>query len=373
MVLEYYWKSLIKLKIPPDTKVEFCFVDDSEDQINWMWWQNTSHKPTVIQSDPRPADATYAIGVQHHEWQVATFEHLARQKQKLIQHATEHHFDYFFLVDSDLLLEPTTLISAISLGAPIANAVFWTQWTKGVTPMPQVWLRNPYEMRGLGMQSHEFLKDMAERRIVRVIGGGACTLFDTRIFTHCRYHPRFKGLPTEGMWQGEDRTMAITAQQTHIDQFADGWPDIFHAYHPHMRTEEVLSEVFAHQQAPRQLFANLGDLVSFEITAMDITIPGDTVPQRVAQRMQDLQKNLYDPRVKLVRGRLGALRIAPELEAALFEMSPGQSRLIKIKFPHYTDMPDYANQTKTMKLSLHDVKEYGFAPILSEDLLQGVL
>ncbi len=364
-VLEWYWRSLIKLKLPPDTTVEFCFVDDSDDQIDWMWWQHTDHLPTRLMSDSRPSDATYSVTHVTHEWQVATFEHLARQKQKIIQYAIDNGFDYFFMVDSDLLLDPRTLLSAISFEAPVVNSVFWTQWTPDSPPMPQVWLKNPYEMRGLGTEAHEFMKSLATRVPLRVIGGGACTLFDTRIFSHCRYYPRLEGLPNEGMWQGEDRTMSITCQQNHIEQYADPWPDVYHAYHPSMRDDETLREVYEHLQAPSKLFAEYGDLVSFELTAMDPTIAGT--------ELATIQANLRDPRVKLIRGRIGGLLLAPEIESALMEMSPGQKRMIKIKFPHYIDLAGYPNQIKTMILRLHDIKEFGYAPILNESLMAGVL
>ena len=55
------------------------------------------------------------------------------------------------------------------------------------------------------------------------------------------------------------------------------------------------------------------------------------------------------------------------------EMSPGQKRMIKIKFPHYIDLAGYPNQIKTMILRLHDIKEFGYAPILNESLMAGVL
>lgn len=364
IVLEWYWKSLLRLRIPDDMSVEYVFVDDSDGEIDWTNLPDAS----IIPSDPRPPDANYEVTDVSHKWSLGAFDHLAKQKQKLIQYAIDNHFDYFFLVDSDLLLEPTTLMSLISLDSPIASAVFWTQWEPSAPPIPQVWLKNPYEMQGIGMEAHEFLRALAERQAIRVIGGGACCLFDVRVFSHCRYFPRFKNLPNSGMWQGEDRTMAITCQQSHIDQFADAWPSIYHAYHPKMRTADALQDAFEYLQAPRQLFANYGDLVSFELEALDMSIPAGA-NQAIALQFENTRKQLLDPRIKLVRGRLGGLKIAPEIEDAIFEMSPHQSRIIDIKFPFYADLPDYRNKTKLYKLKLHDIKPFGFAPILNEAIL----
>jgi len=365
-VLEWYWKSLIRLKLPPDTEVEYCFVDDSDGKIYWSLTPEEMAPLTVLESDPRPEGAKYNISAITHEWYPETLEHL------LLQYAQDKHFNYFLLVDSDLLLDPDTLLSLISLDSPISSAVFWSQWEPNSPPLPQVWLRNPYEMQGLGIQVHEFLRSLAERQVVRVIGGGACTLFDTRVFSHCRYHPRLEGLPTHGMWQGEDRTMSITCQQSHIEQFADGWPDIFHAYHPKMRTDTSLKLSYEALQAPKQLFANYGDLVSFELEALDISIPAGA-PHDMHVRLEQTRKNLLDPRVKLIRGRLGGLKIAPEIESALMEISPGQEIIIEIKFPFYHDHPEYQNKTKLYKLKLHGIKPFGYAPILNENLLGSLL
>lgn len=270
---------------------------------------------TVLPAPERPAEAGYLVGADTHHWQIATFEHLARCKQLLLDHAAQEGYSHVFLVDSDLLLEPTTLQVLHSCQVPVVSGVFWTQWDPGSPPLPQCWLAHPYGLEGLGMQGWEYMQELQGHQLVRVLGGGACCLIDTKILQNVGYHPRLT-LPMEGMWQGEDRTFAILCQHAHVRQYADAWPRIYHAYRPADRQPANLQAQWEALNAPRQLYAKDGDWVAIRLT------PAEDYK---------LDEQL-DPTIRNTRGRLGKLAMAPELEAALRDMRVGERRIVNVTF-----------------------------------------
>lgn len=355
--MQAYVKSLAALRVPQDAELAFGFINDGD----WEQTDILSKLPGVfiLLGEPRPQDALYGVSAETHLWNVSTFEHLARQKQRLLNHAIAAGYTHVFLVDSDLLLEPTTLVSLWETKCDIANAVFWTAWQNGGQPQPQCWLSHPYGLRGLGLEEHEFFQQLADRQAIRVAGGGACVLVATAALQRgVVYHPRMPGLPMDSMWQGEDRTFAIHAQRLHERQLADGWPDVFHAYHPEQRTPEALAEAWQVLAAPRQLFAKYGDMVS--LTLEPLEDPG-------------LQESLAGkPELRCVRGRLGGLKLAPEIEAAVVEMQAGEQRIIEIHFPAWSNVGHYRGRKKLVQVKLVDIRPYGMPPVLADVAFAGV-
>ncbi len=301
----------------------------------------------ILPSDPRSDEAIYQIGAKTHHWNTETFDHLAKQKQKLLDYTVENGIDFAFLIDSDLILDQKTFLSALHTRKALISSVFWTQWQAGDPRSlgPQVWLRNPYGQEGLGMTQGEFWKRLVDRKVTRIFGGGACHLIHKNALEKgIRYFPRLPGLPNEGMWQGEDRTFAILAQQRHEPQFADPWPDIFHAYHQDQRTDEVLQNAVQALSQRSQKYVSYGDRINFAVESLE----------------NDALKDKYFP----VRGRMGGLEMVPNLEALLLELAVGESAIHEIAFPFW--WPEGQGLKRVVRVTLVDAKPYGFPPVLAD-------
>jgi hypothetical protein len=328
--------------------LDFAFVNDNEDPT-WLKEVVGEHA-LILDATERPKAAVYNVGPKTHAWNETTFDHLALQKQRLLDIAVEKGYDHFWLVDSDLLLSPLTLQSLISNDLPIVNAVFWTQWTPEQPPMPQVWTKNPYDMTGLGMTLPEFFLKLHDRQLVRVMGGGACTLISTEVMDRVRYYPRLEGLPDHNMWQGEDRTFAVLAQRHHIHQYADPWPNIFHCYHPEQRTPDIMDQ-WMHELAQVVDAQQYGLMLSFRIKHL---------------QMDD---GNYLPETQSIRTRFGSHNMLPELERLLMQMRPGEERLLKLHYPMYWPFNPGAQQE--VVVNLVDVRAAGPAPILHLHSFEG--
>lgn len=331
----------------------FFILDDEENEDDLRAILDSEGADYSVSSE-RPLKAVYSTSGQSHDWSVQTFDHLARNKQRILGRAQSEGYDKVWLLDTDLFVEPTTLRSMLSLRRPIVSAVFWTEWTKDDEGSlgPNVWLAHPYEQSGRWKTQPEFWDRLARRRTSPVVGGGACILIDVDTLDRVRYFPRLDGLPSGGMWQGEDRTFSILAQRHHIPQTADPWPDIFHLYHPDQRDPEHMDSVSEWLSAPRQTSAKYGDLISLTI--------------------ENLSSEALAGRVFPVRGRLGGLGLLPEIEAAVLEMEPGDERLMELHFPAYWPADEIRGKVQVARVRLVDVKEFGLSPVLAEHGFRGI-
>ena len=175
-------------------------------------------------------------------------------------------------------------------------------------------------------------------------------MFDTEALAKgVAYHPRVQGLPEGEMWGGEDRSLAIAAERLHVEQYADPWPDIVHLYSPADRTPEAIAEGLEIIETLPQSYAKPGDLVNFNVELMD-------APERPASLS--------------FRGRIGGLELLPEIEAALYDMKPGEERIVKAIYPSY--WPANGGRPGILRVTLNDVKPFGYVPVFALHAMRGL-
>lgn len=331
------------------------YVLDGEDDDH-LWAMGSTLNEMGVESIPalaRPPESQYHVADDTHRWDEATFDHIARNKDRLIEKALDEGYTHMLFVDSDLLLEPTTIYSMLRAQSDLVSACFWTHWNDNDNDSlgPNVWLRHPYGQTGLGMKSPEFWHRLATRRITTVAGGGACMLMNrTAMERGLRYYPRIPDLPDHGMYRGEDRSFCIRAKRMHLSHACDPWPDIFHAYHKWQRRPEAVDGMVAELQTVRRNSPLAGDLVNFTITALE-------------------DPDMLDSPMS-VRGRLGGLEVLPEIEVALGDMAPGEQKILNLRYPLY--WPELGGEQRMVELELVDVKEWGFAPNLVDHVARGL-
>jgi hypothetical protein len=370
-VLRFYLQSLAWQRLPKGVELIQCFVDDSTDaessDILHQWAAN--HGGTVLRTETYNANDFTDVHPDSHQWSVSAMQRVGAAKNRILAHARAIDADYVWFADADLICDPMTLASLLSCETDIATAVYWTRWsqrgteTRKVHAAPQVWLKHPYTLEGNGMAEWEFRERLAKRQLTPVAGYGACTLINRRALEAGVSFAPVPGVPMEGLMAGEDRHFCIRAQQLHLSAVADPWPDIFHIYHLPVdlqRAPEYAARLNRPSLADAEhsdVSVQIGDLVNLTLQAVE-PIPwgggGWTAipPQRI-------------------RGRLGALALMPELEEAIYDLSVGESRIVPVHFPVHYEVPAYRGQRRLIRVTLHDAKPFGFAPVLEDEMLMG--
>jgi len=324
---------------------------------------------TVWPNDP-PPPGDYGDGPVTRAWQQSAFDRLAEFKNRLLAAAIKYEYDFLWLVDADVLCAPDTLQSLLDAAEvdewklnpqrvlPIVAGVYWTQWqrpregtTDRVHAGPQVWLVHPYKLAGRGWTEPAFREALVTRQRVRVWGLGACTLIPRAALLKGVSFARFDGLPPGPMSEGEDRHFCAHANQKHITLVADGWPDIYHAYHA--AEYDQIDAAMARLSVRPKDCATLGDLISAKVEVLE------PVPDRGNRFMR--------VSAKFVRGRLGSLPVLPQLEEAIANLHCGESRILKVQFPAHWPEPQLQLKSVLMRVTLFSAKPFGLPPVIDTE------
>jgi len=286
-------------------------------------------------------------------WSQAAWRRQGEIKNRTIQHFLRGTWDSLWLVDADVLCEPTTMNSLIEARAPIVAGVYWTHWQRpsdfdalDSIAQPQVWLRHPYHLDGRGWTAEEFRGALINRQLVQVWGLGACTLFQRGAIEKGVHFGPVDNLPPEGMGDGEDRHLSWLAEKLHVGMFADAWPNIYHAYHPQ-----------DHELIPDKL----------EALARSMPTGSPTLLDQVNLRITNLDAGGGPKAVRGVLGQIGAL---PEIVDAVTNMQVGNSVVTKVRFPVHWNQKEMAGRSFVMNIELIDWRHDAPPPVVDSELLQ---
>jgi hypothetical protein len=369
-VLQAYLTSLDWQLLPKQCRVHYCFVDDflpeqadAKDLLH-AWVKERGGE--VLRGLPSQLGDFTDSHPLTHQWTTSAMQRVGRNKNKIIARALALKADYVFLADADLILDRTTLWGLLYAEKPVACAVYWTHWQKASTETrqlhaaPQVWLRHPYFLDGRGMDEAEFRGKLLDRGLTRVWGQGACSLVSRRVleagisFEHLQEPALLQGLMA-----GEDRHFCIRAERSHIDLWADNWPDIFHIYHLETDVPRIPGMV-VRLGAPPVPRVERGGLVSLVLQALE-PVPNQT-PSGVQWHPVPAQH---------VRGRLGQLPLMPEIEDALYGMERGQDVIVPVHCPVTHPMPYFRGKRRLIRVTLVDMKSLCYPPVVEDELYVG--
>jgi hypothetical protein len=357
-ILQAYLHTLAWQILPPNASVSYCFVMDTDEiaACHVMEQFVTEHGGALIRPPVGPNDTNDQHPVTH-QWSPSGMARVGQNKNLILKHALEQRYDAVWLVDADLLCDRTTLLSLWSAKAPIACAVYWTRWHQTAQKMaaaPQVWLTHPYGLEGRGYDQAEFRRELVERQRIEVWGQGACTLIRISAIEKGVNFDYIPGVPTDGMMAGEDRHFCLRAEGLHLPMFADGWPDIFHVYHP--SDAERIPEMLERLGKDHPTHASRGDWVNAILEPLEpvFTPPGSA--------------HLIPP--LWYRGLLGSPML-PELEDALLTMTVGETRTIGLHYPAHYPLAQFRGQRRLLKVTLVDAKPWGYAPVVEQELMVG--
>jgi hypothetical protein len=343
-------KTMMWQEVDDEHEVDFAYINDLDiDSADYkesrdVLYDSYPERVHVAATEDRPSGMEYGVSEITHNWNQPTFEWLGQLKQRYLDHAREEGYDAVFLVDSDLLMDPKTLHSLISVEQPIVSAVFWTRWQPDAPELPQVWQQHPYGLDGGMFREPEFLNRLSKHELLEVRGLGACTLIRLDGTEEAMYYPFLDDLPSGGMWQGEDRHFCVRANRAHIPLYADAWPRIKHVYRPSDATS--IDEWLAELNAPRPPVPTVGNLVSVKLCPMEIAG--------------------WDGFAH-IRGRIGGIKWLPDLEGRCLQQRVGEKSIVSVNFPLWWPVEQLRGDTKMVMMEVVDARYYSAGPDPAED------
>lgn len=217
--------------------VNYYFVDDNKDPQS----SDLLHKFMKENNDvfimEALNDSFYNTEGSTHTWKESLVWKVANFKEDMIEYAKINHYDYLFLIDSDLILHPNTLIQLYNQKVDIISNIFWTKWTSDGTELPQVWIKDHYTLYDFHREEHlsteeikkrmdQFLNQLRTPGVYEVGGLGACTLISRHALDRGVSFSEIKNI---SFW-GEDRHFCIRAAALGIDLFVDTHYPALHLY-----------------------------------------------------------------------------------------------------------------------------------------------
>jgi hypothetical protein len=234
-ILEMFLISLLNLD-KNEFDITYLFVDDNVEpessELLTQFQQN--NRAFILKSFLNDA---YVRNEHTHVWNEQLIWKVAGFKNDIIDFCLYNHYDFLFLIDSDLVLHPNTLNQLFAANKEIVSNIFWTKWQPDVIELPQVWVKDFYTLYHSGRNEKltpeeiskrtlEFLLMLKKPGIYKVGGLGACTLIAKSALEK---GVDFSEIENVSFW-GEDRHFCIRAAALGIDLFVDTHYPAFHIY-----------------------------------------------------------------------------------------------------------------------------------------------
>lgn len=235
-ILAQFLNSLKELKTA-SIHLNYFLVDDNESEQSRIMLRDFAEDSDNVILHASEQVESYICNEESHLWKEGLIWKVASFKDMIIQEAINSNYDYLFLVDSDLVLNPNTIEHLITLNKDIVSEVFWTKWQPNFPELPQVWLSDHYTLfprrRGEQISNEEastrqeqFIRQLRIPGVYEVGGLGACTLISRKALLA---GVKFKEIKNVS-FQGEDRHFCIRAAALGFSLFVDTHFQAYHIY-----------------------------------------------------------------------------------------------------------------------------------------------
>lgn len=203
-IFREYQKSLDSLIIPGDVTVDrFFVVNDCPEIISEIRGDYI-----VIDTGDR-----YDKVANDHIWTGDNLSKMPVLRNATIRRAVDGGYDYWFSVDTDLVLQPQTLTTLLEADKDIVSEIFWTNgWCNA-------WLYD---------QSAGMLPEWKTPGLYQVGMTGACTLVKRRVFEAGVDYSRIPCIQ-KALW-GEDRHFCVRAACHGFEMWVDTHCPATHLY-----------------------------------------------------------------------------------------------------------------------------------------------
>lgn len=234
--------------------IDYIFTDDNTNPKSSRMLECFRPELSGVTILPGNKGSQYVCNEKSHFWSDALMFRVAEYKNKIIRHAIDHHYDYLFFVDSDLILHPDLIEHLKMAKRDIVSEIFWSKWHHNTPFEPNVWLFDEYDLvpRQLGeiltedemeVRKQEFISKLKVPGLYEVGGLGACTLLSREALLKGVNFSPIKNLTIHG----EDRFFCIRAEVLGVSLYVDTHYPAYHIYR-----ERDLEGVAAYVEKCRQ-------------------------------------------------------------------------------------------------------------------------
>lgn len=202
-IFREFQASLDALIVPPGVTVDRFFVVNDCPEI---YQEICGADYTVLNTGD-----LYQKTHNDHIWTVQNLAKMPQLRNETIKRALDGGYDFWFSVDTDLVIHPETLRVLLDADKEIVSEVFWTQSKTGG------WWCNAWQYDQADADGR--LREFAVPGLYRVGMTGACTLAKTEVF---RRGVSFDPIPNirKVLW-GEDRWFCIRAAVLGVEMWLD--------------------------------------------------------------------------------------------------------------------------------------------------------
>ncbi|GGE32341.1 glycosyltransferase [Psychroflexus planctonicus] len=162
---------------------------------------------------------------QKHNWNISLIDRISAIKNKAIEYALKNNYDYIFLVDADLVLNPNTLMSLVNAQKHFIFEIFWTMFTNAHYYKPNAW-----DYHSWVYDSPESIIKLKEPGVYEVGAGGACTLVSRELLERGLNFNRLSNM----RFPGEDRHFCTRVQALNEKVYIDTHFPAFHIHNPRL-------------------------------------------------------------------------------------------------------------------------------------------
>lgn len=213
-IFREYLHSLRTLEIPNGCEINKHFIFNDCDLSKWL--QNGETYEIINTGDEYVCDETT------HTWTEENLNKMSHLRNRMLEKTIQGGYDYYFLVDSDLILKPKTLVHLINQKKDLIAELFWTEGSPG---SGGCW-PNAWEYDQCSTDKETIRKWLTPG--VHLCGGtGACFLISNKVIkAGVDYTPihNLRGL------KGEDRWFCIRAVVHGFDIWLDNRYQPLHLY-----------------------------------------------------------------------------------------------------------------------------------------------
>lgn len=214
-----YLKSLDQLLIPKDIEAHRYFI------LNDCEYLTKHLKPNEYEI--LNTGDEYVCNEQTHVWSKDNLNKMSILRNKLLKKVLDEGYDYFFMVDSDLILHKNTLLQLLSSQKELVANIFWTEDSPGSN---RFWA-NCWDY---DQCTQENMKDWIKPGLYEIGGTGACFLIHRSVIEKgVDYSP----ISNIKCFFGEDRFFCIRAICNGFKIYIDTHYPSLHLYRPSIYQE----------------------------------------------------------------------------------------------------------------------------------------